>query len=94
MPISMVSQQFSFIVMAAAGAKRYFDVIDEEAEVNDGYVTLVNAKEVDGELVETEERTGIWAWKHTHQADGSVTYVRQQGDITFNDVDFCLKVRV
>lgn len=88
MPISMVSQQFSFIVMAAAGAKRYFDVLDEEPEVNDGYVTLVNAKEEGDELVETEERTGIWAWKHTHQADGSVTYVRQQGDITFNDVDF------
>ena len=88
MPISMVSQQFSFIVMSAAGAKRYFDLLDAEKEVNDGYVTLVNAKEVDGELVETEERTGLWAWKHTHQADGSVTYVRQQGDVTFNDVDF------
>ncbi len=88
MPISMVSQQFSFIVMAAAGAKRYFDVLDEEPEVNNGYVTLVNAKEENGELTESEERTGIWAWKHTHQADGSVTYVRQQGDITFNDVDF------
>ncbi|MCR4611903.1 MAG: ABC transporter ATP-binding protein/permease [Lachnospiraceae bacterium] len=88
MPISMVSQQFSFIVMAAAGAKRYFDVIDEVSEVNNGYVTLVNAKEEGSELIETKERTGIWAWKHTHQADGSVTYVRQQGDITFNDVDF------
>lgn len=88
MPISMVSQQFSFIVMASAGAKRYFDVLDEEAEVNDGYVTLVNAKEENGELVEATERTGIWAWKHTHQADGSVTYVRQQGDIRFNEVDF------
>ena len=88
MPISMVSQQFSFIVMSAAGAKRYFDIMDEASEVNDGYVTLVNAKEQGNELIETEERTGIWAWKHTHQADGSVTYVRQQGDITFNDVDF------
>ena len=88
MPISMVSQQFSFIVMSAAGAKRYFDILDEASEVNDGYVTLVNAKEQGNELIETEERTGIWAWKHTHQADGSVTYVRQQGDITFNDVDF------
>ena len=88
MPISMVSQQFSFIVMASAGAKRYFDVLDEEAEVNDGYVTLVNAKEENEELVEATERTGIWAWKHTHQADGSVTYVRQQGDIRFNEVDF------
>ena len=88
MPISMVSQQFSFIVMASAGAKRYFDVLDEEAEVNDGYVTLVNAKEENGELVEATERTGIWAWKHTHQADGSVTYVKQQGDIRFNEVDF------
>lgn len=88
MPISMVSQQFNFIVMAAAGAKRYFDMLDEESEVNNGYVTLVNAKEENGELVESDTRTGIWAWKHTHQADGSVTYVRQQGDITFNDVDF------
>lgn len=88
MPISMVSQQFNFIVMAAAGAKRYFDMLDEESEVNNGYVTLVNAKEENGELVESDVRTGIWAWKHTHQADGSVTYVRQQGDITFNDVDF------
>ncbi len=88
MPISMVSQQFSFIVMSAAGAKRYFDILDEASEVNDGYVTLVNAKEQGDELIESEERTGIWAWKHTHQADGSVTYVRQQGDITFNDVDF------
>ena len=88
MPISMVSQQFNFIVMAAAGAGRYFELLDEESEVNNGYVTLVNAKEVDGELVESDVRTGIWAWKHTHQADGSVTYVRQQGDITFNDVDF------
>ncbi len=88
MPISMVSQQFSFIVMSAAGAKRYFDILDEASEVNDGYVTLVNAKEQGNELIETEERTGIWAWKHTHRADGSVTYVRQQGDITFNDVDF------
>ena len=88
MPISMVSQQFNFIVMAAAGAKRYFDMLDEESEVNNGYVTLVNAKEENGELIESDVRTGIWAWKHTHQADGSVTYVRQQGDITFNDVDF------
>lgn len=88
MPINMVSQQFTFIVMAAAGAKRYFEVLDEECELNDGYVTLVNAKEQDGILTETKERTGIWAWKHTHQADGSVTYVRQRGDITFNDVDF------
>ena len=88
MPISMVSQQFNFIVMAAARAKRYFDMLDEESEVNNGYVTLVNAKEENGELVESDVRTGIWAWKHTHQADGSVTYVRQQGDITFNDVDF------
>ena len=88
MPISTVSQQFNFIVMAAAGAKRYFEMLDEESEVNNGYVTLVNAKEENGELVESDVRTGIWAWKHTHQADGSVTYVRQQGDITFNDVDF------
>lgn len=88
MPIMQVSQQFSFIVMAMAGAKRLYEVMDAEPEVDDGYVTLVNAKEVDGELVESDERTGIWAWKHTHQADGSVTYVRQQGDIVFNGVDF------
>ena len=72
MPINQVSQQFNSIVMALAGAERVFKLLDEEVEVDDGYVVLVNAKEVDGKLVECEERTGRWAWKHTHQADGSV----------------------
>lgn len=88
MPINQVSQQFNSIVMALAGAERVFKLLDEEVEVDDGYVVLVNAKEVDGELVECEERTGRWAWKHTHQADGSVDYVEVTGDIVFDGVDF------
>ena len=88
MPINQVSQQFNSIVMALAGAERVFKLLDEEVEVDDGYVVLVNAKEVDGKLVECEERTGRWAWKHTHQADGSVDYVEVTGDIVFDGVDF------
>lgn len=88
MPINQVSQQFNSIVMALAGAERVFNLLDEEVEVDDGYVVLVNAKEVDGKLVECEERTGRWAWKHTHQADGSVDYVEVTGDIVFDGVDF------
>ena len=76
------------IVMALAGAERIFKLLDEEPEVDDGYVTLVNAKEENGVLTETCERTGMWAWKHTHQADGSVTYVKLTGDVVFDDVDF------
>ena len=88
MPINQLSQQMNAVVMALAGADRIFKLLDEEVEVDDGYVTLVNAKEVDGELTECEERTGRWAWKHTHQADGSVDYVEVKGDVVFDGVDF------
>lgn len=88
MPINQVSQQLNFIVLAAAGAKRVFELIDEEPETDDGYVTLVNAKEVNGELTECRERTGIWAWKHYHQAEGTTTYTKLTGDVVFDDVDF------
>ena len=88
MPINQVSQQFNSIVMALAGAERVFNLLDEKVEMDEGYVVLVNAKEVNGELTECEERTGRWAWKHTHQADGSVDYVEVKGDIVFDGVDF------
>ena len=88
MPISQISQQFQSIVLAMAGAERVFDLIDEEPETDDGYVMLVNAKEVNGEIVECEERTGMWAWKHYHKAEGTTTYVKLTGDIVFDDVDF------
>lgn len=88
MPINQVSQQLNAVVMALAGADRIFHLLDEEPEADNGYVTLVNAKEVDGKLTETQERTGRWAWKHTHQADGSVDYVELKGDVVFDDVDF------
>lgn len=88
MPINQVSQQFNSIVMALAGAKRVFDLLDEKEEMDEGYVTLVRAKKVDGKLVECPERTGLWAWKHVHQADGSVDYVELKGEVVFNDVDF------
>lgn len=86
-PISQISQQASAIVMALAGAGRIFELLDEEPESDEGYVTLVNAEEKNGELVETAQRTGIWAWKHPH-GDGTVTYTRMQGDVQFFDVDF------
>ena len=86
--VSQVSQQLNAIVMAMAGADRIFELIDEKPEVDDGYVTLVNAKEVNGELVECEERTGIWAWKHPHAADGSITYTRVRGDVRIENMDF------
>ncbi len=88
MPINQVSQQFNAIVMAMAGAQRIFQMMDEEPEVDQGYVTLVNAKEEKGRLTEAQERTGRWAWKHTHQADGSVDYVEVRGDVVFDGVDF------
>ena len=88
MPINHLSQQMNAVVMALAGADRIFKLLDEEVEVDNGYVTLVNAKEVDGKLTECEERTGRWAWKHTHQADGSVDYVEVKGDVVFDGVDF------
>ena len=89
MPITMISQQINSIVMALAGAGRIFRLMDEPAEVDDGYVTLVNAKlDANGELQETEEHTGVWAWKHPHQADGTVTYTRVCGDVVLEEVDF------
>jgi ATP-binding cassette subfamily B protein len=87
MPVSQVSQQINSIVMALAGAERIFDLMDEEPEQDEGYVTLVNAKYEDGKLVETAEHTGIWAWKHPH-SDNTVTYTKLTGDVRFFDVDF------
>ena len=87
MPISQVAQQASSIVMALAGAQRIFSLLDEEKEEDKGYVTLVNAKYKDGVLTETEEHTGIWAWKHPHE-DGSVTYTELKGEVRFYEVDF------
>jgi len=87
--ISQVSQQVNSIVMGLAGAERIFDLIDEAPEVDDGYVTLVNAVVApDGTVTESEKRTGTWAWKHPHQADGSVTYTLLRGDVRLDDVDF------
>lgn len=88
MPISQVSQQFNSIIMALAGCDRIFSLLDETPETDEGYVTLVNAKEENGKLTETPEHTGLWAWKHTHQADGSVDYKKLEGDVVFDDVDF------
>ena len=88
MPINQISMQLNAIVMALAGAERIFKLLDEEPEVDNGYVTLVNAKEENGKLVPTDERTGHWAWKHAHQADGTTDYVEVQGNVVFNDVDF------
>lgn len=88
MPINQVSQQLNSIIMAQAGAKRVFDLFDEEEEKDEGYVTLVRARKEEGQIVECQERTGMWAWKHIHQSDGSVEYVELRGDVVFNDVDF------
>ncbi len=88
MPINQVSMQLNAIVMAMAGANRIFALLDEETESDEGYVTLVNAKEQNGKLVPTEERTGRWAWKHTHKSDGTTDYVEVQGNVVFNEVDF------
>lgn len=85
--ISQVSNQVNSVVMGLAGADRIFTLIDEEPEVDEGYVTLVNAREKDGEIIECEEHTGLWAWKHPHQ-DGTVTYTKLTGDIRMFDVDF------
>ncbi|MFR2646715.1 ABC transporter ATP-binding protein [Blautia producta] len=88
-PVTQISQQMNSIVMAMAGADRVFKLLDAEPEVDNGYVELVNAKEQpDGSLAESEERTGVWAWRHPHKAEGTVTYQRLEGDVTFNDVDF------
>ena len=88
MPIGQVSNQINAIVMALAGAERIFELMDEEVETDNGYVTLVNAREENGVLTECAERTGRWAWRHPHQADGSVTYTELKGDITMDSVDF------
>ncbi|HJC24154.1 MAG TPA: ABC transporter ATP-binding protein/permease [Candidatus Eisenbergiella merdavium] len=88
-PVSQISQQTNSIVMAMAGAQRVFDLMDEKPEEDNGYVELVNAREnPDGSLTEVPERTGVWAWRHPHRADGTVTYTKLSGDVTFNDVDF------
>lgn len=88
MPINQVSMQFNSIVMALAGAERIFKLLDEEPEVDEGYVTLVNVKKEGGQLVECEERTGMWAWKHFHKDTGITDLVELKGDVTFDDVDF------
>lgn len=88
-PIGQISQQFNSILLALAGAERIFMIMDEPAEVDDGYVTLVNAKiDEDGNITETEEKTGFWAWKHPHKAEGTVTYTQVKGDVRFVDVVF------
>ena len=88
MPINQISMQMNAIVMAMAGADRIFRLMDEKEELDEGYVTLVNAKEENGKLTECEERTERWAWKHRHQNDGSVDYVEVKGEVVFNGVDF------
>ena len=88
-PFMQVAQQFNSIIMALAGAERIFELIDEEPEMDEGYVTLVNAKkDENGTITECKERTGMWAWKHPHSADGSVTYTELKGDVRFEDVTF------
>ncbi|MDE5679408.1 MAG: ABC transporter ATP-binding protein/permease [Lachnospiraceae bacterium] len=88
-PITQISQQINSIVMAQAGARRVFELMDEEPETDEGYVELVNAeKDADGAIKEVEKRTGFWAWKHPHKAEGTVTYTPLTGDVVFDDVDF------
>ncbi|HIR51801.1 MAG TPA: ABC transporter ATP-binding protein [Candidatus Onthovicinus excrementipullorum] len=86
--IGQVSQQINPVVMGLAGAERIFELMDQEPETDEGYVTLVNAREENGQIVECSEHTGVWAWKHPHSADGSVTYTRLRGDVRLNHVDF------
>lgn len=86
-PIAQISQQINFVIMALAGADRIFQLMDEKPEVDEGYVTLVNAKKVDGVIQETSDVTGLWAWKHPHE-DGRVTYTELTGDVVFEDVNF------
>ena len=89
MPINQISMQVNFIVMALAGGDRIFKLMDEKPEVDEGYVTLANVKRLeDGSLTESDDRTGIWAWKHYHKADDTTTYVELKGDVVFDDVDF------
>lgn len=87
-PINQISMQFNSIIMALAGADRIFKLLDEKPEEDDGYVNLVNAKIVDGKIEPTEERTGVWAWKHTHSEDGTTEYRQLKGDLVMDDVDF------
>lgn len=87
-PINQVSQQLNSIIMALAGAERIFDLLDEKSEDDKGYVTLVNVKKENGKLTETNERTGLWAWKHIHQETGEVEYKELQGALVMDDVDF------
>ncbi len=88
MPINQVSMQFNSIVMALAGADRIFKMLDEEPEADNGYVSLVNAEEINGELRETQKHTGMWAWKHYHKDSDTTTYQRLEGGVVFDDVDF------
>ena len=87
-PINQITMQMNSIVMAIAGSERIFKLLDEEPEVDDGYVTLVRAKKVDGQIVECEKRTGMWAWKHYHKDTDTTTYTEMKGEIVFNGVDF------
>ena len=89
-PIAQVSQQLNAVIMALAGATRIFELLDEEPEEDHGYVTLVNAKRENGELVECKERTGLWAWKHPH-SDGTLTYEELKGDVVMEHVDFAVR---
>ncbi len=88
MPINQVSQQFNSIIMALAGGDRIFKLLDEKPETDEGYVTLVNAKREGGRLVESEKRTGLWAWKHYHKDSGTTDYIELEGRVVFDDVDF------
>ena len=88
MPINQVSQQLNSVVMALAGAERIFALLDEKPETDNGYVTLVNARKENGVLTESGQRTGLWAWKHFHQAEGTTDYIELTGDVVFDDVDF------
>ncbi len=88
MPINQVSQQFNSVVMALAGADRIFRMLDEQPETDEGYVSLVNAEEIGGEIRETDRHTGMWAWKHYHKASDTTTYQRLEGGVVFDDVDF------
>lgn len=88
MPINQVSQQFNSIIMALAGGDRIFKLLDEKPETDEGYVTLVNAKRENGKLVESEKRTGLWAWKHYHKDTDTTDYIELQGEVVFDDVDF------
>ena len=88
-PISQLSMQVNFVVTAAAGAQRVFELMDQEPEKDEGYVELVNAKEgANDEIYESEERTNVWAWKHPHKADGTITYTKLRGEVVFDHVDF------